>query len=262
MDIKPYIGITGIKTLSESQTLVRAMHEMGFPLSHHLMLGGLASYKGLRQGYVSDPAQYVMPAELNGALIGDRQVMNIVHYNSRYEDVLEQIREVMDIVGLADGIQLNIPWPEPDLLRQLRAETASIVILQVSATASEDVHHDPGLIAARLGEYEGFIDYALIDPSGGTGRAFEPEYAQSVLRSLVASGLDIKWGVAGGLGTGKLSGLEPLLQIYGDLSWDAQARMRTADGQRLDLAACEAYLREGVAMLHKLPGRGSTLSSD
>ena len=118
--------------------------------------------------------------------------------------------------------------------------------------------HDPRRIVARLAEYEGLIDYALLEPSGGVGKAFVPTYIAPILEACVASNLDIGWGVAGGLGAGRLSVLEPLLEICPELSWDAQARLRSADGQVLDLAACEQYLREGIALLHKQPGRGST----
>lgn len=250
-----YIGITGIKTATDSKALVEIVHTLDLPSSHLLMLGGLASYKGLRLGYVSDPTQYVLPSGLNKALIGNPQILNIVHYNSRHDGLLDQIKDVLDVVDCADGIQLNIPWPEPEMLAVLREETVPVVILQVSGAASEDLDHAPGRIADRLGDYEGLIDYALIDPSGGVGRGFEPEYAVAVLEALVHSGLAIQWGIAGGLGPGSLGNLEPLLQIYPELSWDAQARLRKGDGQALDLAACEAYLLEGVELLHGLPGR-------
>jgi hypothetical protein len=252
-----YIGITGIKTLAESHALARMTRELGLPETHCLMMGGLASYKGLKLGYVSDPKQYVLPYELNRSFLRHDRVLNIVHYNSKVEGLSGQLDELIRAIDRADGVQLNIPWPRPSVIRRLRVPSA-IVILQVSSAASAMLDHDPDRIAAKLAEYDGLIDYALIDPSGGVGRNFEPEYAVNALTALVASGLSICWGIAGGLGPGRLGVLEPLLEIYPELSWDAQARLRTVDGQALDLAACRQYLREGVALLNKLPGRGST----
>lgn len=250
-----YIGITGVKSLDESSALLRLARDLPLPPSHRLMIGGLASYKSLRLGYVADPSQYILPTELNETLICDPQIMNIVHYNSRHDELLEQIRNVLEVVYNAEGIQLNIEWPNPEILRVLRNEGAPIVVLQVSAAASEVLDHDPVRLARRLAEYEGLIDYALIDPSGGTGQGFDPEYGEAVLSELVKTDLSIQWGIAGGLGPGRLDGLVPLLELYPELSWDAQARLRTTDGSALDLVACEQYMREGIALLHKLPER-------
>ena len=47
--------------------------------------------------------------------------------------------------------------------------------------------------------------------------------------------------------------LEPLLEIYPELSWYAQARLRAAQGSSLDLGARERYLREGIALIRKVP---------
>ena len=254
-----YIGITGVKTFDESKRLAQLVRDLRLPLTHRLMVGGLASYKSLRLGYVSDPMQYVLPTELNRVLVQAPQVLNIVHYNSKIEGLRGQIADVLSVIHRAEGIQLNIPWPDPIILRAVKAELETTVILQVSTKASEQLDHDPVRIAAKLAEYEGLIDFALIDPSGGVGRGFEPKYAKDMLLTLVATELEIRWGIAGGLGPGRLSVLEPLLEIYPELSWDAQARLRKADRHSLDLGACEQYLREGIALIRKLPGRASTL---
>ncbi|MEO7617412.1 MAG: hypothetical protein ABIS59_01070 [Candidatus Saccharibacteria bacterium] len=255
-----YIGITGIKTLAESDALARMTRELDFPASHCLMVGGLASYKGLKLGYVSDPKQYVLPNELNRSFLRADRLLNIVHYNSKIEGLSGQLDELLEVVDRADGVQLNIPWPQVSVIRRLR-EASTTVILQISSAASAMLEHDPDRIVDKLAGYEGLIDYVLIDPSGGVGLDFEPDYAAYVLAAFVTSGLSANWGIAGGLGPGRLGVLELLLEIYPELSWDAQARLRTVEGTSLDLAACRQYLVEGVEILNKQPGRDSTLAS-
>lgn len=255
-----YIGITGVKTEEESLRILEIVREIGLPSTHRVMIGGLASYKGLSRGVVADPNQYVLPDELRTVFNPDRQLFNVVHYNSRAKGLVAQVEVLLDRVEVADGIQLNIAWPEPSILRRLRDRYYAEIVLQVSAEAAAMLAHEPVRIAAKLAQYEGVIDYALLDPSGGVGKPFDLGYIAPILEAVVDTNLDIGWGVAGGLGPGQLEKLESLLQICPTLSWDSQARLRTADGQALDLAACEQYLVEGVEILHKLPGRGSTIA--
>lgn len=253
-----YIGITGVKTEKESSKILEIVRGIGLPSTYRVMIGGLASYKGLSRGVVADPNQYVLPDELKTVFNPDRQLFNVVHYNSRAKGLVAQVERLLDCIEIADGIQLNIPWPEPSILRRLRDRYYTEVVLQISAEAAAMIGHEPTRIAAKLAQYEGVIDYALLDPSGGVGKAFNLRYMLPILEAVVGTGLDINWGVAGGLGPGQLEKLQPLFEICPSLSWDSQARIRTSDGRALDLAACEKYLVEGVEILHKLPGRGST----
>lgn len=253
-----YIGITGAKNRKECKNLLSIVRELGVPPTHRVMIGGLASYKGLAWDAVADLKQYVTPGQLKAVFVGDRQLFNVLHYNSRARGLPAQLEDLLEMIDSVDGVQLNIPWPHPRLLRQLRDHYYTEVILQVSAEAAAMLNHEPARIADKLADYQGLIEYALFDPSGGVGKPFELGYITPILKAVVDSGIDIGWGVAGGLGPGQLEKLEPLLQICPTLSWDAQARLRTPDGQALDLAACRNFLREGFALIHKLPGRDST----
>lgn len=253
-----YIGVTGVKTNDETAKLLEIVRGIGLPPTHRVMIGGLASYKGLAWGTVADPSQYVLPDVLRTVLLPDRQLLNLLHYNSRAKGLVAQIEQLLDRVEVADGVQLNIPWPEPSIMRRLRNRYFADIVLQVSSEAAAMLGHEPGRIAAKLAEYEGVIDYALLDPSGGVGKPFDLGYISPILEAVADTDLDIGWGVAGGLGPGQLKKLEPLLHLCPTLSWDSQSRLRTPNGQALDLAACKQYLLEGVELLHKLPDRGST----
>jgi hypothetical protein len=243
-----YIGITGVMSRSESKSLISSARINGF----------FGSYKGLVWGQVSDPSQYIPQDELSNVFVDDPRVFNVLHYNSRAHGLLGQIERLLSNVEIADGIQLNIPWPDPAILRRLRERYYVEVILQVSAEAMNMLDNNPNTIAAKIRQYDGLIDYVLIDPSGGVGTEFELSRIVPILEDCIALGLDIGLGVAGGLRAGRLDVLKPLLKICPDLSWDAQAGLRTVDRQALDLAACERYMLEGIALLHKQPGRDST----
>ena len=54
-------------------------------------------------------------------------------------------------------------------------------------------------------------------------------------------------GVAGGLGPDTTASLEPLLERWPVLSWDAQARLRDQHDQ-LDLDACRKYLETSIRL--------------
>ncbi len=194
--------------------------------------------------------------------MNDPRVFNVLHYNSRAHGLVGQIERLLDEVGVVDGIQLNIPWPDPGLLRRLRERFYTEIILQVSTEAMNMLDNKPKRIAHELALYEGVIDYALLDPSGGVGKSIELSHISPILLECVRADLEMGLGVAGGFGAGRLTVLEQLLDICPNLSWDAQARLRTSDGQALDLAACERYMLEGIALLHKQPGRDSTTSSN
>lgn len=237
---KPYVGITGVTTRLQSEAISKYAEELGWPLTTQIMIGVLASYKGLR-GQLANPKQYPAVKQIGTVLINDRGFLNLVHYNSRADGLSAQLTEVLSDAIWADGVQLNIPWPHPDALRRFRNRTYMTVVQQISMRAYRMAGGTPGRMVKHLAAYEGLIEHVLIDPSGGTGHVFDVEYAKTVLAALVDSQLEFKWGIAGGLGMDNIGRLRPLLDIYPDLSWDAQARLRSADDQ-LDPGMWEPYL--------------------
>jgi len=247
MRSKPYVGITGVTTRSQSEAISKYVEALGWPLTTQVMIGVLASYKSLC-GHLANPKQYPAVEQIGSVLINDRGLLNLVHYNSRADGLAAQLTEVLSDAIWADGVQLNIPWPRPEVLRRFRSRTYMTVVQQISTRAYRMAGGTTERLVRSLGAYEGLIEYVLIDPSGGTGHSFDAEYAKSVLKALVDSQLEFKWGIAGGLGTDNIERLRPLLDIYPDISWDAQARLRTAD-DRLDPGKWESYLAASWSLI-------------
>lgn len=248
MYTQPYIGITGITTQRESEALVQMAESLGWPQSHGLMVGVLASYKGLSRGCLANPRQYVAMDRLDEVLVDDGRLLNLIHYNSRASGLYGQLREVLQGLKCVDGLQLNIAWPDPRQLDRLRSHHYAQIVLQVGATAYRMVGATPDGLLRALQPYAGLIERVLIDPSGGTGQVFDRQFARTILRRLVESDLPMRWGIAGGLGPDNLYRLEDLLSIYPQLSWDAQARLRN-DKDGLDLAKCRYYLEASLALI-------------
>ena len=247
MRSKPYVGITGVTTRSQSEAISKYVEALGWPQATQVMVGVLASYKGLCRQPVNRN-QYPEVEQIGSVLINDRGLLNLVHYNSRADGLAAQLIELLSDAGWADGVQLNIPWPPPEVLRRFRSRTYMTVVQQISTRAYRMAGGTPERLVRSLSAYEGLIEYVLIDPSGGTGHAFDAEFAKSALTALVDSQLEFKWGIAGGLGTDNLERLRPLLDLYPGLSWDAQARLRTAD-DRLDPGKWEPYLAASWSLI-------------
>ncbi len=249
---KPYYGITGVTTIEQSQALLRTVDRLGLPRTHQLMIGVLASYKSLARGSLADPKQYVPVNELNDVLVHDRRLLNTVHYNSRADGLVLQLGDLLGRVRYARGVQLNIAWPAPEVLDQWRSEFYIRVILQVGSRAYGEVGRTPVDLAKRLERYAGLVDYVLFDSSGGTGTPFDDGEASRVLCALVATELPMRWGIAGGLNPDNLAAkLQPLREIYPDLSFDAQGGLRDPLTKGLSLDRSRAFLEAVWTLLSR-----------
>lgn len=247
MKTKPYVGITGVTSIVQSEAIAGYAELLGWPRTHKVMVGALASYKGLR-GRSANPRQYVGVDQIDSVFVNDRVCLNLIHYNSRANGLFAQLNELLSDARYVDGVQLNISWPWLDALRRLQSRFYTVITLQISSRAYQMIGGTPTRLVSTLAPYEGLIEYVLIDPSGGTGKDFDSHLAKVMLKTLVDSGLGMKWGIAGGLGRGKLERLRPLLEIDPGLSWDAQARLRTISDE-LDESLWKPYLEESRKLL-------------
>ena len=251
MKTKPYIGITGVTCREQVEAIVEMADRIGLPRTHQLMIGVLASYRSLVWGELADPHQYVQVEVLNGVFVNDRRLFNLVHYNSRADGLVRQLVDLVSRVDCADGVQLNIPWPAVSSLRRHRERAYTPVVLQISHRAYCEVGGTPERLVERLRGYAGVIEYVLFDPSGGLGKDFDGKQAESILAALVEAELPFRYGVAGGLAPGKLQRLKPLLEIYSELSWDAQGGLRN-QARQLDLGRCRRFLEESYDLIVSL----------
>ncbi|HVE80773.1 MAG TPA: hypothetical protein VNA68_01375 [Candidatus Dormibacteraeota bacterium] len=250
---KPYIGITGVTDRHQVEVLLKSAEELGWPDSHQLMIGALVSYKGLTLGAASNINRYISPDSLDRVFVGSKMALNLAHYNSRAAGLCAQLETILKPCKYADGVQLNVDWPRPDQLERLRERMFTRVVLQVSRRAYASVGQSPAALGRKLQDYCGVVDSVLFDPSGGQGVELDVDRSKEILEALTDSGLPMSWGLAGGLSADNIAILGPLLEIYPELSWDAESALRDEHDQ-LDLKKCLGFLTASAALLRQTKG--------
>lgn len=250
---KPYIGITGFMSLSDA---LQVLGVVPADTDRLVMVGVLASLKTMRGIQNKWPNRYPTMDKIASIFPDHPLALNLIHYNTKEKDTLGDQLVAMTEFGGANthGFQLNIAWPEIDILGEYRKKyTAKQIVLQVGGHAFDMVNNSPEQLATRVAEYDGVVEYVLLDPSGGYGKPFDPDRARDYLTALRAKNLNIGLGVAGGLSPTTLNLVEPLMQEFPDLSIDAEGCLRTPE-DHLDLNLAWAYLQTALSMFNRRMG--------
>lgn len=249
--VRQYVGIAATTTASEVKRLQDGLTALDWPTSTWFMNGPLVSRRTLFGEPASNPAQYRPINEVSSLMPDDTRFFNTVHFNSRDPQLAAQLSAIMRWVPQTQGIQLNIEWPDPSELKHfLKSHRHLYLILQLSRFAYATVGCSPRALVERLKPYEGLVDHVLFDPSGGEGIPFDRQQALWILEAQVASELQFGWGVTGGLDASRVHQLGELLEVYPQLSWDAQSRMRSGDTRDgLVLESCLEFLRASANLI-------------
>lgn len=249
MKTSSYIGVTGCMSRYEVDRVLEAFPDN---LGRKLMIGVLISDKTLRGISVRRPNRYPNPGDIGGIFSQDPKALNLLHFHAGMEDperLLDQLLEITDLGGNnLHGLQLNMKWPDRDVLRRYRERHPSkVLVLQCGSGAIQSAGNDPRGLARMVSDYVDVCEYVLIDPSGGEGKPLIPKVAIDYLDHL-HDRLDesMKYGVAGGLGipgeTTEL--LREIFEIFPSTSVDVEGNIRDQPGDSLNPGrACE-YVRE------------------
>jgi hypothetical protein len=260
MSSRPYIGVTGfmkqeeVKHALDTFSLCRLSTDVG---ERSLMVGVLTSAKTLAGEGNKYPHRYPRVETIRDIFVKHPLAFNCIHHHTDNHDALEeQLEGLVSIAGPnLHGFQLNVTWPDVEMLREFRARHALKLILQVGAKAmARAIESDQDLptyykakkISQVVRQYEDCASYVLLDPSGGKGEPFNVELAVDFLKCMKISTLMV--GEAGGLSASTLGALKPSLQVDPNLSWDAEGRLRDKD-DNLDLHAVCHYILESVNLL-------------
>lgn len=225
-----YIGATGFSQATEVSEL---LSEVPDSFEHKIMVGVLANQKTLA-GFVQDqPLRYPPRETLGDIFVPHKKTINLVHWNTKEpERLVEDLSQTAELVGpLLHGFQLNMRWPEPRLLRAWResGHPAQTIVLQCGKGALTDVKMRPQELIARLREYQGLIDYVLIDASGGTGTNFDPYFTRECFAEVGEAFPALGLGVAGNLKSSTLYNLSKVRSRFQDFSIDAESGLRNED---------------------------------
>jgi len=194
----PYIGITGYKHLHEIRNIVQFTNS--FPLGK-FMFGITSSNKRLLDPTKAGKTSPALRAIEEMVKAVPQHHLPMIHYfTPTDENLVDEIVALFDYCRLDSshcGLQLNLLWPKPKLLEELRKafEPSFKITLQLPKDAL--VYTDADIIKS-LRHYEGLIDYALIDPSGGMGIDFDIAKAGELMLKMSQSLNNIIPGVAGG----------------------------------------------------------------
>lgn len=244
---QPYIGITGFMSRKEVDEILQ---NVPADLNRQIMIGVLASFKTLQHFKNSMPNRYPELENIRGIFSQHPKALNLIHYNTKERETLcAQLLGLAKIAGHhLHGFQLNVSWPEPKDLETFHTQSDKKmkIVLQIGSGAFEKIDHSPEKLARKVKtEYEGLIDYILLDPSGGQGKQFDPEKAKAYLDALLDVNINAALGVAGGLCAETLGSFELLVKYFPDLCVDAEGRLRDKD-DNLDLKLAQAYLRRAI----------------
>ncbi len=240
----PYIGITGFKRRDQ----VDAVSPAHVDLRRKLMVGVLASAKTL-SGEHNPNGRSPRREDIADIFVSGSQFLNLVHYYTTDHTFLEA---QLDAAirwggGTCDGLQLNINWPDPMVLRGFRRSwPGKTLVLQLGGRFWPLTDCSADYLAHRaIGRYAGLVDYFLLDSSGGGGRELEPFLLAKYLEALSDIIDEDRWPigltVAGGLCADTLHLVDELCAMFHGLSLDAEGKLHGDNGQ-LEINRCTGYL--------------------
>ena len=244
---RQYIGITGFTTREQVQQMLAHVTTNA---QQALMVGVLASSKTLNGEKNSFPVRFPRVEDISNIFTADERVLNVIHYATRAPEALfAQMKELVALAGEnLDGFQLNICWPSLEQLTLFREAFEHLkIVLQVGTSAFNIVGNHPRTLALKLAEYDGLVDYVLLDPSGGRGLPMSAAALSSYVLALKKARFPAKIVVAGGLGPSGLHLVETLLREFPDLSIDAEGKLRDENDVFLPDAAAQ-YLDKAFAL--------------
>lgn len=238
--MKPYIGITGFMARGEVERMLNLMPPSS---KRSLMVGVLASWKTMYENRVT--GRYPSINDISRIFVQHPLALNLVHYNTRYtEDLCEQL-ENLTILGGDDlhGFQLNFTWPPISELKKYRSIFRDkIIVIVINPEAFEDAKNSPQILASRIEDYNGLVDYVLLDRSCGCGIPLDTTSMREYLDVLYKKDIDMGIGIAGGLDGNNLHLIEPLVEEFPGLSIDAEDKLRNPYDDSLNLDIAEIYL--------------------
>ena len=259
------IGVTGFTSVEQIKTVqdyfvdLFEEHEAAHKKENsepRLMVGILISSKTINGILNKYPARYAKPEALTRLFLEAMayNTLNLAHYNTdNPENLVQECEYVMKVVGPAlHGFQLNVRWPEPKLIKELKCHHPELhILLHIGGKALSDfalgskgwfVSYDTQAFMAKVAQYDGCLDEILLDPSGGTGQPLNAYQLAPLVRELMTvEGLGIN--VAGGLSAPSILLVNDLVPLCPYLGIDAEERLRNSEDDSLNVGWVKAYLK-------------------
>ncbi|MBT6254229.1 hypothetical protein HOI83_03300 [Candidatus Uhrbacteria bacterium] len=257
----PFISVTDVMTRRQVLDLLQAFRgEGGDEIAQTLAVGVMTGRKVLT-GLSSEWSEiWPKPKDIAGIFLNHPDVFNVLHYvDYTNTQVLVNLNRARQVGGkYMDAIQLDMCWPDPTSLCTFKRISGDIkIILQVGRKAFDEVGNDPARLATRLMQYIDSVDYILLDRSMGEGLPMDAADLARFVQAIKALAPVFEIVVAGGLGPYTMDLVEPLVELYPDISIDAQGQLCYDGDSRRSLSEPRVlrYLEKAVGMFRKHQGR-------
>lgn len=246
-NIKPYIGITGFMKRNEVKAVLDLM-----PLESKrlLMVGVLANWRTYKGIQTKQSSRHPKIEDIKRIFLPHPLALNLIHYHTNNMEALHEELIELSILGGYNlhGFQLNNTWPPIEELQRYRAVYPNyVIVLAVTKKAFEETNNSSEQLVSRLKEYDGLVNYVLLDASGGLGVPMNTERILEYLRAIRSSNLGAGLVVAGGLGPNTMHLVQPVVKEFPELSIDAEGKLRDQK-DNLDLALTGDYLKKSLEM--------------
>lgn len=262
----PYIGISGIAHAEEYKAIMDYARQLDIASTgRFVMVGAQATtrtqiHNQPEPGYGQD--WYPIGDALAKVAVLDTSGLTKPFIHVLFENELDEFERGMEIImartkPFIRGIQLNgAHWMDldyaPALTRFKQQYPETAIILQARSFIMEQA--SPNEVTAKLRTLP--VDYVLFDASHGQGKAMNAHSLQQYIDAVYQGQLTLGVAAAGGLEASNIDTLlGPLLNMYPDLSFDAEGRLRNSRNSstsRLSLDLVEKYLKSSKGILASL----------
>ncbi len=214
---------------------------------HRLLLGTYADWKTLH-GAASRP--FLPSRGTLGAICetgGDTDVA--VHFTPTPERSLaEQMYDLMSSCPTVSVLILHAVWPKRDTLARFKGQWPNTrLVLWVSEECFMDLSESTSRVARRVAEYAkiGVVDSVMFDLASGSGAPIDNARAVMTLRLLRQAGVNLPFGLAGGLSTERFdAGFTRVVREFNPLSLVASRHLRH-DG-RIDSILARQFVERAL----------------
>lgn len=253
----PHIGTTVFTTPEEvKRAWVIFIRAGGFRLElpHRLGIGVMAGHGALDD--VSSDWKRAFPRDERVAALFTSMpgLFNILHYvDHNRQTRLEDLEQAVGLGGAhLHALQLDMLWPDAELLRRFRERHPTIfTILQMNPLSVEIEGDGPVRVARRLRFYGDSLDGILLNEDPDGDRELGTERLLAYLQEIMLTCPDLNPAVAGGLGPETLHLLQPIVDGRRNaISINARTKLYLQhDRQRsIDWAAVERYIHNSVQL--------------
>lgn len=248
-----YVGISGVAHYEQHLGLFDiAQRERISELGHFVMVGIQATGKTQVQDIENKRGQMWHPVgeSITDAAANEDSGLTKPYIHCYFAGEAEMLQGVANVMRrtrhYVQGLQFNgLPWVTQNyrpLLSDFKEKYPgqSIILQAGSGTLN---NYSPNEVATELETMP--VDYLLLDPSGGWGKEMDVEQMRNYVDEIYQRQLPIGVAVSGGLEAKNVERLfGPLVEIYPDLSCDAEGRLRKgiAGVTTLNMDAAEQFI--------------------